>query len=60
MDLLLDIVDNFLEDVDAICNVSRTLPVLSSEDDIDKVSEAGNFYIKTTVFVYLLVNSKNW
>ena len=37
MDLLLDLVDNFLDDVDTICNVSRTLSVLSSEEDIDKV-----------------------
>ena len=43
MDLLLDIVDNFLEDVDAICNVSRTLSVLSSEDDIDKVSQTRSY-----------------
>ena len=37
MDLLLEVVDNFLQDVDTICNVSRTLSVLSSEEDIDKV-----------------------
>ena len=40
MDLLLDLVENFLDDVDTICNVSRTLSVLSSEEDIDKVSYA--------------------
>ena len=38
MDLLLDLADNFLEDVDTICNVSRTLSVLSSEEDIDRVT----------------------
>ena len=37
MDLLIEIVDNFIEDVDTICNVSRTLSVLSSEEDIDRV-----------------------
>ena len=40
MDLLIEIVDNFLEDVDTICNVSRTLSVLSSEEDIDKVTKS--------------------
>ena len=46
MDLLIEIVDNFIEDVDTICNVSRTLSVLSSEEDIDKVrkSEAMKFF----------------
>ena len=38
MDLLLDIVDKFLEDVDVMCNISRTLSVLSSEEDMDTVS----------------------
>ena len=47
MDLLIEIVDNFLEDVDTICNVSRTLSVLSSEEDIDKArkSEAMKFFL---------------
>ena len=51
MDILLDIVDNFLEDVDAICNVSRTLSVLSSEDDIDKVSRALNYIFREYIYI---------
>ena len=50
MDLLLDIVDNFLEDVDAICNVSRTLSVLSSEDDIDKVSQTRTYIYNEYIY----------